>query len=443
MASAQVKTAVLLAGLQAEGTTTVREPAPSRDHTERMLPVFGVPVERDGLAATVHGGASLRGTEILVPGDVSSAAFLVVAALVLPDSEIHLEGVLLSPTRAAFVDVLQAMGGDVEARLESTDPEPVGSIVARSSSLRGTTVDPARVAALIDEVPALAVAASFAEGTFTLTGAKELRVKESDRIAAMAEGLGRLGGRVRELPDGLVIEGRRPAPGGAGALPRGPPRRHGPGGGRPRRRGTHRDRGGGVRHRLLPRVLRLPRPGSGAWLRRPTRVVLVGFMGAGKSAVGARLAERLGYRFEDMDQRIEERTGRTIAALFEEQGEEAFREEERREAAALAQLDRPGGGRRRRRLRASPDAGAPAARAPSTVWLRCDLETLLGRIPDDGARPLAGNRAIMRALLAEREPSYRQADLAVDTSEGTPHEVADRIVDLIERRTAKERSIER
>ena len=207
VASAQVKTAVLLAGLQAEGTTTVREPAPSRDHTERMLPVFGVPVERHGLAATVHGGASLRGAEITVPGDVSSAAFLVVAALVLPDSEIHLDGVLLSPTRAAFTEVLQAMGGDVEVRLETADPEPVGSIVARSSPLHGTTVDPARVAALIDEVPALAVAASFAEGTFTLTGAKELRVKESDRIAAMAEGLGRLGGRVRELPDGLVIEG--------------------------------------------------------------------------------------------------------------------------------------------------------------------------------------------------------------------------------------------
>jgi 3-phosphoshikimate 1-carboxyvinyltransferase len=210
VASAQVKTAVLLAGLQAEGTTTVREPAPSRDHTERMLPVFGIPVERHGLAATVHGGASLRGAEITVPGDVSSAAFLVVAALVLPDSEIHLDGVLLSPTRAAFADVLRAMGGDVEVHLETTDPEPVGSIVARSSSLHGTTVDPARVAALIDEVPALAVAASFAEGTFTLTGAKELRVKESDRIAAMAEGLGRLGARVRELPDGLVIEGATP-----------------------------------------------------------------------------------------------------------------------------------------------------------------------------------------------------------------------------------------
>lgn len=207
IASAQVKTAVLLAGLQAEGTTTVREPAPSREHTERMLPLFGVEVERDGLAATVRGGARLRGAEIAVPGDASSAAFLVVAALVLPDSEVRLDGVLLSPTRTAFLEVLRAMGGRVETRLETTDPEPVGSIVAASSTLHGTTVDPALVASLIDEVPALAVAACRAQGTFTLTGARELRVKESDRIAAITEGLGRLGARVRELPDGIAVEG--------------------------------------------------------------------------------------------------------------------------------------------------------------------------------------------------------------------------------------------
>jgi 3-phosphoshikimate 1-carboxyvinyltransferase len=207
VASAQVKTAVLLAGLQAEGRTTVREPAPSRDHTERMLPAFGVRVEREGLAASVLGGARLRGTEIAVPGDASSAAFLVVAALVLPDSEVRLDGVLLSPTRTAFLDVLRAMGGRVEARLEATAPEPVGSILASSSSLEGTRVDPALVPSLVDEVPALAVAAAFARGEFAVAGAAELRVKESDRIAALAEGLKALGARVRELPDGLVVEG--------------------------------------------------------------------------------------------------------------------------------------------------------------------------------------------------------------------------------------------
>jgi 3-phosphoshikimate 1-carboxyvinyltransferase len=210
VASAQVKTAVLLAGLQAEGRTTVREPASSRDHTERMLPAFGVRVERDGLAASVEGGARLRGTGIDVPGDASSAAFLVVAALVLPDSEVRLDDVLLSPTRTAFLDVLREMGGRVEARLEASAPEPVGSIVASSSSLTGTSVDPALVPSLVDEVPALAVAGALARGTFRVTGASELRVKESDRIAALAEGLGALGARVRELPDGLVVEGGAP-----------------------------------------------------------------------------------------------------------------------------------------------------------------------------------------------------------------------------------------
>jgi 3-phosphoshikimate 1-carboxyvinyltransferase len=207
VASAQVKTAILLAGLQAEGTTTAREPAPSRDHTERMLPLFGVTVQRDGLAVTVQGGTRLRGAELTVPGDVSSAAFLVVAALVLPDSEIRIDGVLLSPTRAAFLEVLRDMGARVETRLERSAPEPVGSILASTSALHGTTVAPGLVPSLIDEVPALAVAATFARGTFTLSGARELRVKESDRVAAMAEGLGRLGAHVHERPDGLVIEG--------------------------------------------------------------------------------------------------------------------------------------------------------------------------------------------------------------------------------------------
>jgi shikimate kinase len=171
-------------------------------------------------------------------------------------------------------------------------------------------------------------------------------------------------------------------------------------------------------------------------------VVLVGFMGVGKTEVGRRLAERLGYRFEDMDERIERRTGRTIAALFGEQGEQAFREEERREAAALARLERRvvavGGG-----AFAQPRTRAVLQEGALTVWLRCDLDTALKRIPDDGTRPLAGNRAIMRALLAEREPSYRQADLAVDASGATPEEVAHRILDLIERRTPEEGSTER
>jgi shikimate kinase len=168
-------------------------------------------------------------------------------------------------------------------------------------------------------------------------------------------------------------------------------------------------------------------------------VVLVGFMGSGKSSVGRLLARRLGYAFEDMDRRIEERAGRTIAEIFRDDGEEAFRGMEREEALALSRLRgrvvaAGGGAFARADTRALLQSGA------LTVWLRCDLERILARVPADGSRPLAGNRAIMQALLAEREPSYRMADVAVDASAGTPREVADRVVRLIEGRSGKRTS---
>lgn len=213
VASAQVKSAVLLAGLQAEGRTTVREPAASRDHTERLLPAFGVEVEREHLAVSLEGGSALTPVTMSVPGDVSSAAFLIVAGLILPDSEVRVEGVLLNPLRTAFLDVLRAMGAQLEMGLTSEAPEPVGYVLARSSRLKGVAVGKDQVPALIDEVPALAVAAAFAEGEFSLSGAEELRVKESDRLAALREGLCALGADVEERPDGLRIRGGRPLQG--------------------------------------------------------------------------------------------------------------------------------------------------------------------------------------------------------------------------------------
>lgn len=216
VASAQVKTAILLAGLQAEGQTTVSEPAPSRDHTERLLPLFGAPVERLGLTTSIRGRVRLHSAQLAVPGDVSSAAFLVVAAITRPGSEIRLDGVLLNPRRTAFLDVLRLMGAEIDVEHSGAgEAEPVGTIVARSSRLRGVEVAPEIVPALIDEVPALAVAASFAEGRFTVSGAGELRVKESDRLAALAEGLRAMGVQLEERTDGLVIGGGRPLHGAA------------------------------------------------------------------------------------------------------------------------------------------------------------------------------------------------------------------------------------
>ena len=205
--SAQVKTAVLLAGLQAQGRTTVVEPAATRDHTERLLPCFGVPVARDGLAVSIEGPAALTPFDMDVPGDPSSAAFLVVAALVLPDARVVVEDVLLNPGRVAFLAALSNMGGDVRAGLDREGAEPVGWIEAASSRLRATTIGAADVPALIDELPVLAVAASFAEGRTVVEGAAELRSKESDRIAAIADGLRRLGACVEERDDGFAIEG--------------------------------------------------------------------------------------------------------------------------------------------------------------------------------------------------------------------------------------------
>jgi 3-phosphoshikimate 1-carboxyvinyltransferase len=210
VASAQVKTAVLLAGLDASGITTVREPAQSRDHTERLLPAFGVPVERAGLAVSVLGPARLEAVTMAVPGDVSSAAFLVIAALILPDSEVRIDGVSLNPGRVGFLEVLRAMGASLQVTTDSAEPEPVGSILARSSRLHGVDVPAAAVPGLIDEIPALAVAAAHASGRFTVSGAAELRIKESDRIAALAEGLSRMGATVEERPDGLAIDGGSP-----------------------------------------------------------------------------------------------------------------------------------------------------------------------------------------------------------------------------------------
>jgi 3-phosphoshikimate 1-carboxyvinyltransferase len=213
VASAQVKTALLLAGLRADGTTVVTEPAPSRDHTERMLAARGARVERDGLSVSVQGGGEINPMDMAVPGDLSSAAFLIVAALLCPGSEIELQGVGLNPTRSGLLETLVEMGASI--RTDATDGdggEPAGSVWVEHSQLTGADVEVSP--SLLDEVPILCIAATQAEGRTSIRGAGELRVKESDRIAAMEEGLRRLGADVEARPDGLVITGPTPLRGG-------------------------------------------------------------------------------------------------------------------------------------------------------------------------------------------------------------------------------------
>jgi len=210
--SAQVKSAVLLAGLNAEGMTEVIEPEPTRDHTERMLRAFGAEVDvadgNDGRRIRIAGGQRLIGAPILVPGDPSSAAFILVAALITPGSAVTVEGVLLNPLRTGLFVTLKEMGADLVIENERDEGgERVGDVTARASELTGVDVPPERAPSMIDEYPILAAAAAFARGPTAMRGLLELRVKESDRIAMMAAGLSACGVGVEEEPEGLVVAG--------------------------------------------------------------------------------------------------------------------------------------------------------------------------------------------------------------------------------------------
>lgn len=208
VASAQVKSAILLAGLFARGATAVVQPGPARDHTERMLSAMGADITSDGTTIVLKPNGALKPMTLTVPGDISSAAFVIVAALVVPGSDITLTGINLNPTRTGIIDVLKAMGADLtvtETGLEAG--EPVGEIRVRHSTLKGTEVGGKVVVEMIDEFPILMVAALLAEGKTTVRDAQELRVKETDRISVMAGELAKMGAKITETPDGFIIDG--------------------------------------------------------------------------------------------------------------------------------------------------------------------------------------------------------------------------------------------
>ena len=219
VASAQIKSAILLAGLNARGVTTVTEAEPSRDHTERMLKAFGVEVGvlpvGDGWRVSLQGGQALAGTVVAVPGDPSSAAFPLAAGLIVPGSEVTVEGVMLNPLRTGLFETWREMGADLTvSNRRMAGGEEVGDVTARNSTLTGVVVPPERAASMIDEYPVLAATAAFAEGATVMRGIGEMRVKESDRIALMAAGLTACGVMVEEEPEGFTVFGG-PVRGGA------------------------------------------------------------------------------------------------------------------------------------------------------------------------------------------------------------------------------------
>ncbi|MBV9992916.1 MAG: 3-phosphoshikimate 1-carboxyvinyltransferase [Alphaproteobacteria bacterium] len=209
VASAQVKSALLLAALNAPGTSRIVQPIATRDHTERMLKAFGAKIAVDGDAVEIVGEADLKPCAIEVPRDPSSAAFPLVAALIVPGSEIKIPGVLLNPRRIGLIDTLNEMGADIAVdNARDSGGEAVGDLVVRASELKGVEVPAERAPSMIDEYPVLAVAAAFASGRTTMHGLDELRVKESDRLAAIVAGLRANGVEVEETDDGMVVEGR-------------------------------------------------------------------------------------------------------------------------------------------------------------------------------------------------------------------------------------------
>lgn len=209
VASAQVKSSILFAGLQGEGRTTVIEPSKTRDHTERMIRHFGGEVEVDGLTVAVPGGQQLKGADVHVPGDISSAAFFLVAGAIVPGSEIILRNVGLNPSRTGIIDVMQEMGADIEIINEKADAfEPAGDIKIKTSSLKGVTIGGDMIPRLIDEIPVISLLATQAEGVTVIKDAEELKVKETNRIDTVVNELTKLGARIEATDDGMIIYGK-------------------------------------------------------------------------------------------------------------------------------------------------------------------------------------------------------------------------------------------
>ncbi len=208
MASAQIKSCILLAGLYAAGRTSVIEPSLSRDHTERLLPCFGIKVERNGLQVSLEGPSKLQAATIQVPGDISSAAFFMVAASLINQSRLLLKNVGVNPTRTGIVDVLKRMGGQIkDQKCYNSNNEPVTDMAIESHPLHGTVIDGDLIPRIIDEIPLIAIAATQAQGTTLVRDAKELRVKETDRIAAVAHNLKTMGAKIEVFEDGFAIIG--------------------------------------------------------------------------------------------------------------------------------------------------------------------------------------------------------------------------------------------
>ena len=436
--SAQVKSAVLLAGLHAEGTTSVAEPAATRDHTERALAAFGGHVDVDGLTVSVTGGQRLQGQHALrCPATSRRPPSGWSPPPPCPGSRVEIDDVGLNPTRTGAARRPAPLR---RARRRRGRPRSAPASRAARVSVEGDrtgTLDiaPDEVPGLIDELPAIAALAAHG-GQVTVRGAAELRVKESDRIAALVAGFRALGIDADERADGFVDRAGRPAA------------RRGPSGGRADARGDHRmamafaiaalaaerpstHRRRRRRRHLLPRLLR--DAGAGSVGVKADKIYLVGFMAAGKTTVARALARRLDWQAVDIDELIEQRERQTVADIFSRSTARPTSARVERAGAASSRLPRrhlvvaTGGGTfADRQNRAAINADGVS------VWLDVPLDRLIARVPADGRRPLAADRAGFERLYHQRRAAYEQAHVRLDAGRASVDALVEQLVDWLE-----------
>jgi len=439
-----------MAGLEADGTTTVIEPARSRNHTELMLPEFGVPVLVEpagpGEQIRIEGGRELRPVNYQVPGDLSSAAFFIAAAVLGNGSSLSIKGVGLNPTRSGFLDVLDRLGAIISrANVRHVAGEPVGDIKVASSELSsagkaGILSGPV-ISNIIDEIPIIAVIATQVSGRLEVRGARELRLKESDRISAIVEGIRAMGGRIEEFEDGFAIEGPQRLVGA-----------------RIESHGDHRIAmafsiaalvASGVTeiedaacaavsfpefYRILAgltgEVVSEVKSDIQSRARQQVPIILVGFMGAGKSTIGKTLAKRLGYEFLDSDAIIESTAGRSIPEIFDELGEDEFRNLERNILRSLSGLTRAvvalGGG-----AYVSEENRDILRAIGVSIWIDCPFDLCWSRVSKETHRPLLKSYTDMAALIEKRKPAYEQADARIETGSRPPARLVREIIEIL------------
>ena len=413
MASAQVKSALIFAALQADGESVIIEKEKTRNHTEDMIVQFGGAIDVNGKEIRIKGGQEFTGQDVVVPGDISSAAFWLVAGLIVPNAKVTLENVGINETRTGIIDVIKEMGGKMTI-LNVDEIAKSATITVETSELHGVEIGGEIIPRLIDELPIIALLATQANGTTIIRDAEELKVKETDRIQVVVDALNAMGADITPTDDGMIVKGKTPL------------------------HGSKVSTFGDHRIGMMTAVAALLVSDGDVELEQATQAslmiwryshvarIIIGFMGSGKSTISSLLDEN----YIDMDALITEHIGMSIADFFAKEGEAKFREIESQVLAELADSDQvisTGGG-----VVINPINREILARNPETIYLKSDFETLYDRIEHDteNVRPLFVNNSkeAFKEIFDGRQEMYESAaNRIIEVADKTPEEIVEEI----------------